>query len=169
MTGEHEDTEELGDIYDLYNAKRRRTLLALMAAVYLLLPLSDTILLPQLAEIESSMHATHAVSTANMSLYLLAIGIGFLIWGPAADWLGRLPVCHLSLISFLGASVGCALAPNITALLACRGLQGLAAAGTWAVGNAVVADVFPPSQRGMAYGVFMMPAVSYGDVMVLFR
>lgn len=51
--------------------------------MYLLLPLSDTILLPQLRAIEEELHATNAVSTANMSLYLLAVGAGFLFWGPA--------------------------------------------------------------------------------------
>lgn len=42
----------------------------------------------------------------------------------------------------------------------CRGIQGLAAAGTWAVGNAVVADVFPIEIRGQAFGIFMAPGVS---------
>lgn len=41
----------------------------------------------------------------------------------------------------------------------CRTFQGLAASGTWSVGNAVVADIYPMEIRGVAYGVFMMPGV----------
>ena len=77
------------------------------------------------------------------------------------DYIGRLPVYHMSLISVLGASIGAALSPNIAVLLVCRSLQGLAAAGTFAVGNATVADVYPPSRRGFAFGVYMMPGVSF--------
>lgn len=44
--------------------------------------------------------------------------------------------------------------------IACRSVQGLAAAGTWSVGNAVVADVYPIEIRGVAFGIFMMPGVS---------
>jgi hypothetical protein len=42
----------------------------------------------------------------------------------------------------------------------CRAVQGLAAAGTWSVGNAVVADVYPMEIRGVAFGIFMGPGVS---------
>jgi hypothetical protein len=42
----------------------------------------------------------------------------------------------------------------------CRAVQGLAAAGTWSVGNAVVADVYPIEIRGVAFGIFMGPGVS---------
>jgi predicted MFS family arabinose efflux permease len=38
---------------------------------------------------------------------------------------------------FTGASIGCAVAPNITVLLVCRCIQGLSASGCWSVAAAV--------------------------------
>lgn len=56
---------------------------------------------------------------------------------------------------------GCVEAPSSVCLFY-RGIQGLAAAGTWAVGNAVVADVYPIEIRGQAFGIFMSPGVRAG-------
>lgn len=43
---------------------------------------SDTILLPQLSRIQADMGASSALVTASVSLYLVACGVGLLIWGP---------------------------------------------------------------------------------------
>jgi hypothetical protein len=50
--------------------------------VYPLLPLSDTILLTSMPTIEHDLSASTAAVTATMSLYLLAAGVGFALWGP---------------------------------------------------------------------------------------
>lgn len=154
-------------IYDTYSTTRRRTLLALVAAVYPLLPLSDTILLTQMPVIAVELGASSAAITATMSLYLLAAGAGFALWGPVADMLGRQLVYHTALGLFLASSVGSALAPTIAVFLLGRTVQGLAASGTWSVGNAVVADIYPIEIRGVAYGVFMMPGM-FGPVVAPF-
>jgi len=52
--------------------------------VYPLLPLSDTILLTQMPVIAVELGASSAAITATMSLYLLAAGAGFALWGPVA-------------------------------------------------------------------------------------
>eukprot|EP00775_Hariotina_reticulata_P000937 gene937-1263_t len=95
--------------------------------------------------------------TGTMSLYLLAAGAGFALWGPAADWKGRLLVYHIVLGLFVTSSLGCALAPSISSLLAGRAVQGFAASGTWAIGNAVVTDIYPAEIRGLAVGIYMLP------------
>ncbi len=55
----------------------------------------------------------------------------------------------------------CALAPNINWLIAFRGVQGLGAAFTQALGIAIISEVFPASMRGRALGI-MGSIVSIG-------
>jgi hypothetical protein len=52
--------------------------------VYPLLPLSDTILLTSMPTIAQELHASYTAVTATMSLYLLAAGVGFALWGPVS-------------------------------------------------------------------------------------
>jgi hypothetical protein len=53
-------------------------------AVYPLLPLSDTILLTSMLTIAEELNASYTAVTATMSLYLLAAGVGFALWGPVS-------------------------------------------------------------------------------------
>lgn len=60
--------------------------------MYPLLPLSDTILLTSMPTIEHDLAASTAAVTATMSLYLLAAGVGFALWGPISGACGADPL-----------------------------------------------------------------------------
>jgi EmrB/QacA subfamily drug resistance transporter len=85
--------------------------------------------------------------------YLLVITT--LVMGAArlGDVYGRRRAYLTGMAVFIGASALCGLAPSVGWLIACRALQGLGAVFISALGGAIIAQTFPPSERGRALGV----------------
>ncbi|KAI8475207.1 MAG: major facilitator superfamily domain-containing protein [Monoraphidium minutum] len=144
-------------IYDVRSVKRRYVLLFLMACANCLLPISDTIYLPALVSIERDLNTTATMTAASVSLYLVMVGLAALLWGPVADRFGRRLTLFVSSLLFLGTTLVCVFASSIEVLVAFRALQG-AAISAYSVGtSAVMADVFPPEQRGRSMGLLSIP------------
>jgi len=68
------------------------------------------------------------------------------------DLYGRKRLYLLGILLFTVASLGCALAPGVGWLIAARAAQGLGAVFLGGLGIALVAEAFPPSERGRALG-----------------
>ena len=75
------------------------------------------------------------------SIYLLAQTVTIPIYGKLADMFGRKPVLLVGTLIFLGGSVASALAWNMVALIAFRGLQGLGAGSIMATVNTLAGEV----------------------------
>ncbi len=88
-----------------------------------------------------------------VTAYLLVITGVLPLTAQVADWLGRSRLFTLGLLGFALGSVAAALAPNLSALLAARALQGLGGAIIQANVMAIVALTFPQDQRGRALGL----------------
>jgi EmrB/QacA subfamily drug resistance transporter len=86
-------------------------------------------------------------------VYLLIITTLGLGAGRVGDLYGRKRVYLAGLGIFTTASLLCGLAPGVGWLIACRALQGLGAVFVSALGAAIVAQTFPPNERGRALGV----------------
>ena len=69
------------------------------------------------------------------------------IWGQRALYLAGLAL-------FSSASLACGLAPNITTLIIFRVIQGIGAAIMTPGTLAILIRAFPPSQHGMAIGIY---------------
>lgn len=84
------------------------------------------------------------VGEVQMSLvvYLLALGLGQVVYGPLSDRIGRKPPILVGLALFVTASIGCAFSANIEQLIAFRLLQGLGACAGMVVVRAIVRDMF---------------------------
>jgi multidrug resistance protein len=141
-----------------FHSKRRQYLILLAAAIAsIMVPFTDTIYLPALQAVGQDLSASADLVAASVAIYMLTVGVGSLIWGPAADKYGRRIAYAASTVLFLGTTVACIFAPSIAVLVAFRALQGLAVASFSTTGQGVVADVFPPHMRGTAAGLFMIP------------
>ena len=88
----------------------------------------------------------------TLSAYLFGFAVMNLFHGALADSFGRRPVVLWGVAVFTLASVGCALAPTIGALVFFRALQGLASGAGIVVSRAIIRDMFPPAdaQRVMS-------------------
>lgn len=147
----------LKSICDVREARTRWYLLALAALVNMLLPFANTLYMPALAAIRADLHTTTTLTAASIAVYMFAIGIGSLLWGPFADKFGRRACFYASTVMFLGFTVGCIFSKDIVQLIVLRAFQGLAGSAFGVSAQALVADVFPPDQRGRAMGFAAIP------------
>ncbi|MGX9427172.1 MULTISPECIES: multidrug effflux MFS transporter [Bradyrhizobium] len=97
--------------------------------------------LPALADTATSLAVPVHSAGLTISSYMISFGLAPLLFGPLSDRYGRKPMVTLGTIIFIMASVGCALAPSLPVLIACRVIQGIgAAAMTLAI--AIARDAF---------------------------
>jgi MFS family permease len=86
--------------------------------------------------------------------YLLTLSSLMLVAGSLGDLFGERRVFSLGVAGFGLASILCAVAPTIGALVAARALQGVFGALLTPAGLAVIAATFPPAERGRAVGLW---------------
>jgi len=115
--------------------------------------------------IAGSLAASVDESTWVVTTYLIANAVIL----PASGWLsnvvGRKRFYMLCVATFTVSSLLCGLAPNLSALIFFRILQGLGGGGMPTSEQAILADTFPPERRGQAfalYGVAVIVAPTVG-------
>src|SRR5215469_7066219 len=86
--------------------------------------------------------------------YLLTLGSLILVGGSLGDIFGESRVFAIGVASFAGASVLCALAPDATALIVFRGIQGMAGALLTPASLAMLTATFSGPARGNAIGLW---------------
>lgn len=89
-----------------------------------------------------------------MNGYNLALTVLFLTMGRLGDRYGHKLVFTLGLVLFTAASLPCALATSVHALVAWRVLQALGAAAVVPTALALLLQAFPQSRQGFAAGLF---------------
>ena len=99
--------------------------------------------------------------------YLMATTIAAPVYGRLGDALGRKRLMLLALIVFVVASVLCAIAPTMLALIMARVLQGVGGGGLMTLSQALVGETVPPRERGRYQGylasIFMVSS-TFGPV-----
>jgi MFS transporter, DHA1 family, multidrug resistance protein len=130
----------------------RWTLALLLAGLGTLGPFSIDTYLPAFDGIARTLGATPVEMQQTLSAYLFGFAAMNLFHGALADSFGRRPVVLWGLALFTLASLGCALAPTIGALIGFRALQGVAAGAGMIVSRAIIRDMYPPAdaQRVMS-------------------
>jgi MFS transporter, DHA1 family, multidrug resistance protein len=99
------------------------------------------VILPSLPSVARDLAAREAVVVLLVSGYMLVSAVFQLTLGPLSDRLGRRRVMLAALGIYVAASLGCALASDVSTLLFFRVLQGVIVAGT-VVASAVVRDQY---------------------------
>lgn len=120
----------------------RLSTLVLMAAAGIV---ALNMTLPSLAHMASDFGITYAEASLSISLFMIVTAVLQLVVGPIADIVGRRPVLLVSLVVFLLASLGCALAPDYTTFMVFRVLQGAVIAANL-LSRAIVRDTSPPRE-----------------------
>jgi EmrB/QacA subfamily drug resistance transporter len=131
-----------------------RELLIAFAAVMLatlLAALDQTIIATALPAIVGDLEGFDHLSWV-ISAYLLMATVTVPLYGRLSDVYGRRRLFVISISLFVLGSVLCGAAQSMTQLIAFRALQGLGAGGLLPLAQAVVADLFPPRERGKYQG-----------------
>lgn len=113
-------------------------LLGLLAAFG---PLSIDMYLPAFPEIGASLGGGVEGAQLTLAAYFIGMALGQLLHGPLSDRLGRRRPLFAGLVIYILASVLCALATSMDALIALRFLQALAGCAGMVIARAVVRDV----------------------------
>ncbi len=86
------------------------------------------------------------------SAYMLAATVFVPIFGKLSDQFGRRPLILMGIGFFTLGALLSGLAQDMPQLIVCRALQGLGASAMMPVSFAVVADLYPPNERGKSQG-----------------
>src|ERR1700757_1909516 len=117
-----------------------------------------------LPHIAGSLSAGQDESTWVLTSYLVSNAIVLPLSGWLSSIVGRKRFYMGCVFLFTVSSFLCGLAPNLPALIMFRILQGIGGGGLQPSEQAILADTFPPSKRGMAFAVYgiavvMAPAI----------
>ncbi|QIW24589.1 MFS transporter [Sulfolobus sp. S-194] len=123
------------------------TLGTLMAAV------DTTIVLLALPTITVDLNTDLLTSIWVLLAYLLVLAILTTQTGRLGDILGRSKIYNFGFILFTLASALAGASANIYELITFRVIQAIGGAMLTANSNAIIADIFPPQERGRAYGI----------------
>jgi DHA1 family bicyclomycin/chloramphenicol resistance-like MFS transporter len=97
--------------------------------------------LPALAATGATLGVSPSEVGLTMSAFMLSLAAAPLIYGPVSDRFGRKPVVAFGVALFVLASLACAIAQSLPALLIYRFVQGVGAAST-AMTFAIIRDLF---------------------------
>lgn len=128
--------------------------------------IDSTIVATALPNIAATLGDVERISWVVVS-YLMATTIAAAVYGRLGDALGRKRLLLVSLAVFIVASILCAAAPTLLALVAARVLQGIGGGGLMTLSQALVGEVVPGRERGKYQGylasVFMISS-TFGPV-----
>src|SRR5918992_4043730 len=134
-------------------ASRWWTLLAVCLSIFMLL-LDITVVNVALPDIRRELGASFSDLQWVVDAYALGLAGLMLAMGSLADLLGRRRIFVIGLGLFVLASLVCGLSTTPTMLNLFRGAQGIGGAMMFATSLALIAQEFPPNERGTAFGLW---------------
>jgi DHA2 family multidrug resistance protein len=112
-----------------------------------------------LPHIAGNLGASNDQSTWVLTSYLVANAIVLPITGWLVSFFGRKRFFMTCMAVFTVSSLLCGMAPNLGFLLLFRVFQGAGGGGLQPMAQAILADTFPPSKRGLAFSIYGITAV----------
>lgn len=130
-------------------------LAASLALVAILGPSGIDMYLASLPHMAQELGSPYTQIQLSLTVFLLAMGAGQLLFGPLVDAYGRRKPLLIGLIVFVLASLWAASSQSIGMLLAARLVQGLAAALTLVVAISTVGDVAEGTRAAQLFALLM--------------
>jgi MFS transporter, DHA2 family, multidrug resistance protein len=149
-------------------ATRKWTITASVMLVTVMQVLDVTVTNVALPHIQGSLSAGVDEVSWVLTSYLAANAVILPATGWLAGTLGRKKFFLVCTVLFTAASVLCGLAPNIQTLLLARMLQGIGGGPLMPLSQAIMWEIFPLRQRGMAmaaWGMGIMMAPIFGPTL----
>jgi DHA2 family multidrug resistance protein len=145
---------------EVWRPKYNPWLIAVVVALGAFMEVLDTsianVALPYMA---GNLAASNDQSTWVLTSYLVSNAIILPISGWLAGALGRKRFFMACLTVFTISSLLCGIAPSLGMLLLFRVLQGAGGGGLQPMAQAILADTFPPEQRGLAFALYGITAI----------
>ncbi|KAI7871673.1 major facilitator superfamily domain-containing protein [Spinellus fusiger] len=119
-------------------------------------PFSANIYFPALNMIQQDLHTTTDLINLTVTVYMVFQGVSPSFWGGLADNWGRRPVYIMTILIYIIACIGIALAPDYNSLLGLRMLQAFGSSSVIAIGAGTIGDVAVPAERAGYMGMYSM-------------
>ena len=116
----------------------------LLATVTIVGTLAMHMFIPALPDAARYFGASSAQMQQTITVYIVGLAVGELIYGPMSDALGRRPMLLTGLCLYTVASLWAALAPSASSLVGARLLQALGGCAGLALGRAIARDTATP-------------------------
>ena len=139
-----------------YNPWLIGVVVAMAAFMEVLDPSIANVALPYMA---GSLGASNDESTWVLTSYLVSNAIVLPISGWLAGLFGRKRFFIVCIFIFTLASAFCGSAAGLSMLLLFRVIQGAGGGGLQPMAQAILADVFPPEKRGLAFALYGITAI----------
>src|SRR5580692_7592870 len=145
---------------DVWRPRVNPWLIAVVVAMAAFMEVLDTsianVALPYMA---GNLGASNDESTWVLTSYLVSNAIVLPISGWFAGVLGRKRFFMTCLAIFTLSSLLCGIAPSLGAIILFRVLQGAGGGGLQPMAQAILADTFPPRQRGLAFALYGITSI----------
>jgi MFS transporter, DHA1 family, multidrug resistance protein len=112
--------------------------------------------LPGLPALAATLDAPAWAAQLTLTACLAGLALGQIIVGPLSDRLGRRPPLLVGVGAYAAASLLCALAPSVYALVVLRFVQGLAGAAGIVIARAVVRDLYSGREAARFFSLLML-------------
>ncbi|PSR94443.1 major facilitator superfamily domain-containing protein [Coniella lustricola] len=146
------------DIENPLNWTFRRRLYITISAVFLVVNATFASASPSgcLQSIEEYFHVSSEAAGLTITLFLLGYCAGPLLFAPLSEHYGRRPIFYMTFTAYLAFNFLCAFPPNFGSLLVGRFLTGTFVAAPLSNAPGVLADLWPPLDRGVAMAGFSL-------------
>jgi EmrB/QacA subfamily drug resistance transporter len=128
--------------------------MALTSTAYFMVVLDSVVVITALPRMQRDLDVSLSSLQWTLNAYGIAFAAGIITGAALGDRLGRRKVFTAGLGLFTGASVACALAPNLSELIAARAVQGLGGAVVLPLSLTILTAAFPIERRGMIVGIY---------------
>ncbi|KAH7073949.1 major facilitator superfamily domain-containing protein [Paraphoma chrysanthemicola] len=169
-------TGDADEVYTRFSERRKTIIVAVMSFCSFLAPVSSTTVLSAVPEVAATFNTDGSIINVSNALYMLFMGISPCFYGPYGNIYGRKWVSVISATLFFAFSIGTALAPNLASFFVFRILTAFQGTAFLVIGNAVIGDIYKPTERATAMGWFLSgtligPALGpfIGGIIVTFR
>jgi EmrB/QacA subfamily drug resistance transporter len=135
-------------------SQRRGWTLGIVSVGLFMVVLDNLVINVALPSIHRQLGASIQALEWTVNAYVLAYAVLLLTGAAIGDRFGRKRMFTAGIALFTASSAAAALAPTIGTLIAARAVQGVGAAIATPLTLTLLADAFPPNQRGLAIGVW---------------
>ncbi|KAK1981553.1 major facilitator superfamily transporter [Colletotrichum cereale] len=148
VENQHQDDNENEEPFSIYSKKQKWMIIVIIGLAGLFSGLSSNIYNPSLDAISRELKVSPSQVSLTITSYLIMQAVTPLFWGPMSDTLGRRPTYIASFAVYIVGNIALSFSPNYAVLLIFRGVQAAGSASTVSIGNGVMQDIAPNSERG---------------------
>jgi DHA1 family bicyclomycin/chloramphenicol resistance-like MFS transporter len=140
-----ENSRRLNEVKQKYIGGKM--MIAFLAMLGAFPALTTDLYLPALPTMAKFFTVPEAMTNLTLIVFFISFSVLTLVWGPVSDKIGRKPVLIIGTLCYLVSSFLCAVAPSILILILARIFQGVGGASAYAMGTAIIKDLYSGRKR----------------------